>query len=231
MKHLLLLHGALGAKSQFKELLAIPGNFHVHALNFSGHGGTDFPAGEFSMELFANDVLKYMDKERIESVSIFGYSMGGYVAMYLAKYHPGKVENVITLATKFHWDVTIAEKEAKMLDPQVMEQKIPAFAKQLQERHAPQDWKKVVEGTRKLLITLGAKNTLTIEDYKTITTPSLLLLGDRDKMVTLDETVAVYKNLSAGQLGIIPATPHPFELANAQLLAGYINRFIYQPIP
>ena len=80
MHKLLLLHGAIGAKDQLQPLAqALKNDYEVHALNFSGHGGEQMP-NSFSIELFANDVLTYLDKTNIQKINIFGYSMGGYVA-------------------------------------------------------------------------------------------------------------------------------------------------------
>jgi pimeloyl-ACP methyl ester carboxylesterase len=231
MKHILLLHGALGSKDQFNELAAALKNDHiVHLFNFSGHGGDQFH-NEFSIPLFANEVVRFLNDTRIESSSIFGYSMGGYVGMYVAKHFPQRIEKLITLATKFRWDETIASREIKFLDADALEKKVPAFAEELQRRHAPGNWKDVLDRTKHMLLKLGEKNAISLEEYKDILTPSLLLLGDRDKMVSLEETVEVFKELHNGQLGILPATPHPFEQVNMQLLRTLINRFIYQPIP
>jgi len=227
MQHLLLLHGALGSKEQLQPLMvALQDKYIVHIINFSGHGGEAFPGELFSMPLFANDVLHYLQQNNIEQVDIFGYSMGGYVAMHLAKYHPQKVNKVITLATKFHWDETVAAKEIKMLDAAVIEQKLPAFAAQLKQRHAPQDWKLLLEKTTALLLSLGKNNALKLEDYTSLSAPSLLLLGDRDKMISTEETFAVYKQLPNAQLGILPATPHPIEQVNINTLAFFIQQFI-----
>ena len=227
MQHLLLLHGAIGAKDQLQPLAtAFQDKYIVHTLNFSGHGGNDFPLEPFSMEVFANDVLHYLQQNNINQANVFGYSMGGYVAMYLAKHHPQLINKVVTLATKFYWDETIASKEIKMLDADTIEQKIPAFATQLQQRHTPQNWKLLLEKTITLLLSLGKNNTLQLEDYTTINTPSLLLLGDRDKMITLDETLAVYKQLPNAQLGMLPNTAHPIEKINIELLSFFIRQFI-----
>jgi pimeloyl-ACP methyl ester carboxylesterase len=152
--------------------------------------------------------------------------MGGYAAMHLAKQYPEKISRLITLATKYYWDEKIAAKEVKMLDPATIQEKIPAFAAQLEQRHSPNDWKELLDKIKDLLLGLGSNNALQPEDYTSITTPSLLLLGDRDKMVTLDETVAVYKQLPSAQLGILPGTPHPLEQVNVKLLAQLINDFI-----
>ncbi|MBS1688551.1 MAG: alpha/beta fold hydrolase [Bacteroidetes bacterium] len=227
MHSLLLLHGAIGAQSQLVPLAALLANsYDVHLLNFSGHGGEAIPAHPFSIESFAEDVIKFMKEKGLAQVSIFGYSMGGYVAMYLAKHHPEKINKIVTLATKYHWDEVIAAKEVQMLDPEKIEIKIPAFANALKERHLLQNWKDVLGKTAEMMKALGQHNTLQIEDYASITAPALLLLGDRDKMVSIDETINVYKSLPAAQMAILPNTAHPIEQADKDLLAYFIKRFI-----
>ena len=229
MKALILLHGALGAKDQLQPLAdALHDGFNVHSINFSGHGGTAFPSKPFSIDLFAHDVLQYMQQHQLENASLFGYSMGGYVALYLAKRFPEKVRALVTLATKYHWNAAIAEKEIKMLDPATIQDKVPAFAKELVMRHAPQDWKELLFRTRDLLTSLGTESALNDADIRSISSPCLLMLGDRDKMVTLEETVNVYKQLENASLAVLPATAHPLEKADASLLAFFIRRFIDQ---
>lgn len=227
MKHLILLHGAIGSKEQFTQLEgSLNEKFHVHSINFNGHGGDPFRNDVFSIALFADEVLAYMNKQNIATANFFGYSMGGYVAMYLAKHEPAKVERVVTLATKFHWDETTAAKEVKMLDAETIQQKAPSFAAQLKQRHAPNDWVEVLSRTKQMLLQLGQTNALQLGDHATITTPSLLLLGDRDKMVTTEETIAVYKALPNAQFGILPGTPHPIEQTDTELLSMFITRFL-----
>jgi len=227
MQHLILLHGAIGSSEQLKPLAnALENEFIVHLINFSGHGGKPIPDMKFSIALFANDVIKYMTENEIAQANIFGYSMGGYVAMYLAKHHSENINRVITLATKFHWDEAAAAKEIKMLDANTIQQKVPAFAQQLSNRHFPNDWKKVLEKTAKLLTELGACNTLQLNDYLSVHTPCLILLGDRDKMVTLNETVNVYKQLPAAQFGILPNTPHQVEQVNLSFLLFFIRQYL-----
>jgi pimeloyl-ACP methyl ester carboxylesterase len=226
-QQILLLHGAIGSKEQLKEAEEkLASSFTVHRINFSGHGGVAFPKDPFSIKLFAGEVMQYLNSNNIEQVNIFGYSMGGYVAMYLAKYHPQKINKVITLATKFLWDSSIAEKEIKMLDVEKIETKIPAFAATLKERHHPQNWKDVLQKTRNMLKEMGQENPLQLNDYNSIQQPCLLMLGDRDKMVTPEETLSVYKQLPYGQLSILPNTGHPIESVNIQPVVSGINFFL-----
>ncbi len=227
MQTLLLLHGAIGSVQQMQPLVKELGErYKIHTLNFSGHGGREFADETFSIKLFADDVIAFLKDHNIDKVSIFGYSMGGYVGMYMAKHYPDKLDKVITLATKYHWDKTTAEKEAKMLDPEKMQAKIPAFAAILQERHTPEDWKKVVAATAEMMLALGNDNTIQQTDYSSILHPCLIMLGDRDKMVSLGETVTTYKALPNGSLCILPATPHPIEQIDTVLLASMIKQFL-----
>src|SRR5690606_9090336 len=143
------------------------------------------PQDPFSISLFAADVLAYMDELQLQQVTIFGYSMGGYVALYLALQHPERVTKIVTLATKFHWDEATAAKEVQMLHAEKIEQKLPAFAESLKNRHAPNDWKDVLQRTADMLHSMGTQNPLPTEAYAGVQIPVLLLLGDRDKMVSL----------------------------------------------
>lgn len=226
MQQLLLLHGAIGSSAQFKPLEeALKKHYHVHLFDFPGHGGKDMPES-FSIRSFAESVKEHLDKNNLIKVSVFGYSMGGYVAMYLAKHYPSLIDHVITLATKFEWSESIAEKEWKMLQADTIEQKLPSFAKTLKQRHAPQDWKQLVQKTAAMLTELGKDNTLKPVDYTTINVPSLIMIGDRDRMVSLEETVAVYKQLPSAAFAVLPATPHPIEQVDVDLLSMHIHRFL-----
>src|SRR5689334_18463481 len=100
MKDLLLLHGAVGSADQLfslKEKLA--SRYRIHVPEFPGHGQT-VSEEAFSIELFVSYLVDYCKTEKLERVSIFGYSMGGYVALTLALQHPELIEKIITLATK-----------------------------------------------------------------------------------------------------------------------------------
>jgi pimeloyl-ACP methyl ester carboxylesterase len=227
MQVVLLLHGAIGAGAQLLPLQKeLAGSFLLYRLNFSGHGGSPFTEEAFSISLFASEVISFLDAHDMGSIHIFGYSMGGYVALYLAKHHPQRIKKIITLATKFTWTETIAAGEIKMLNAAKIEEKLPAFAAVLQKRHAPNNWKIVLEKTAGMLIQMGEDNPLKPSDYAAIQQPVLVLLGDRDKMVTLEETVYVYKNLPNGQLSILPNTAHPIEQVNMGRLAYEIKAFL-----
>lgn len=225
---ILLLHGAIGSNKQLRALQeSLSAYYEVHTPNLPGHGGEEFPI-EFSIPVFAGFVKDYIEKNKLQQPAIFGYSMGGYIACYLAVMHPGIISRIITLATKFHWTEAIAANEVRMLQPDILEQKVPKFAEMLSQLHAPQDWKTVLRKTAGLMLALGSNPLLTPEDYAKLNIPCLLLAGDRDKMVSIEEPVSVYRALPHAEFSVLPGTPHAIELAPVNLLVQLIHKMNQQ---
>jgi len=210
--HLLLLHGALGASVQFAPLRPLlTEHYNLHLLDFEGHGSAPLAARPFRIEYFADNVLTYLGHHAIEQIDIFGYSMGGYVALYLATIAPTRVARIATLGTKFRWDPQTAAREVALLNPERIAAKVPHFAQALAERHPTTGWKTVVHKTAELLQALGEHNVLETTNLQTIPHPVRICVGDRDTTVSLEESVEVYRILPQGELAVLPQTPHSLE--------------------
>ncbi len=225
MTPLLLLHGALGSAAQFEPLISrLSAGRPVFAPDFPGHGG--LPTGEpFSMQRFSDFVLAFLEKEHIARADIFGYSMGGYVALFLAAQHPERVRRVFTLGTKFDWSPDIAARETGMLNPEKIETKVPAFARALAARHAPADWKTVLHQTADLMRDLGDGHGLRPESFAQIVCPVTIGLGELDNMVTPEESRAAAGALPDGRFEILPGCKHPIEQVDVVLLAERLQEF------
>jgi pimeloyl-ACP methyl ester carboxylesterase len=227
MEHLLLLPGALGAAGLFEELKSeLQQYYNVHTLNFSGHGGLPVPNEAFTMDMFAGDIDNFLKQEGLTSIHIFGYSMGGYVALYYALKQPKKVKSIFTLGTKFDWSAETANHETRFLVPEKIEQKVPHFANLLQKRHYPQDWKTIMRKTAELMHLLGANPALTKTEFQSLMFPIQVAVGDQDNMVSIAETTNVYNALPNAHLLVIPNTIHPLESVQVSRLAYEIRAFI-----
>lgn len=224
--NLILLHGALGTKAQFKSLKEqLSDHFEVHDLDFEGHG-SNHSSNEFSMELFAQNVIQYLTELNIEQTHIFGYSMGGYVGLTVAKSTPERIGKIITLGTKFNWTKEIAEQEIKMLNPDKIEEKVPAFAQSLQAIHTHNDWKEMMRKTADMMLGLGMGKRLSSEDLEKIATEVLIGIGDKDRMVSIEESKESANILPNGYLKIIEGFPHPIEKVDTEILKSIIIDFI-----
>jgi pimeloyl-ACP methyl ester carboxylesterase len=133
---LVLLHGALGDATQLAPLATRLGDGRrVVVIELEGHGATPLRDRPLRIESFADDVIARLDRQGIARADVFGYSMGGYVALYLAATSSARIARVATLATKLAWTPEVAARESAMLDPVVIRTKVPRFAAALEARH------------------------------------------------------------------------------------------------
>ena len=219
---LVLLHGALGCEDQLFDLKSrMESKFDVYSLNLEGHGGTA-SNNPFSIDLFTDNVLVYCALKGLESVTIFGYSMGGYVALNLAVKHPKLVKKVYTLGTKFNWNTESAQKEVKMLNPTLIEEKIPHFAKHLNRLHQPEDWKQVMTKTANMMVNMANGEKLNESDFIRIEQQVVIGIGSEDNMVTYEESEQVAARLLKAKVVTLEGVPHPIEKVEIGVLVDYV---------
>jgi Predicted hydrolases or acyltransferases (alpha/beta hydrolase superfamily) len=77
-------------------------------------GSRPAPQGTYLIEDLAGDILQILDKLNIEKTIIAGHSMGGYVALALAKIHPERLSGLALVASHAYADS--AEKKQARLD-------------------------------------------------------------------------------------------------------------------
>jgi len=225
-KNLVLLHGALGSSKSFDALIPhLPKDYNLIVPDLNWHGSRAKADASFTMHDLANDLEMIFEKHKTESVNVFGFSMGGYVALTLAQKKPKYFNSIMTLGTKLDWNPQQAEKESKMLNPEKIQEKVPQFAKQLEALHG-KSWNHLCVQTAEMMIDLGINPILTIENGSTINLPVRLGLGDKDNMVSLEETVAFYKALSDGQLQVFPNCQHPIDKLKVNQIAAAIKEFL-----
>lgn len=210
---ILLLHGALGSATQLQPLKnAIERNGRIAvAMNFSGHAGEPFHSEGFGIKTFAGDVLGFLDETGMTKVDIFGYSMGGYVAIWFAHQYPERVGNIVTLGTKFDWDPESAEREIRKMNADKIIEKVPAFARILETRHGVHVWQELLEKTAAMMKELGNKPLLTKSVFTSIMHPVEICLGDLDDMADRAYSKEVANMLPNGTFRLLDNTPHPIE--------------------
>ena len=220
---LLLLHGALGSSTQFDALKEIlQDSYELYTLNFEGHGGRSSEQ-EFSIQLFTENVISFLSEQGISKTNIFGYSMGGYVALNLAHQHPDLVEKIITLGTKFDWTEESAAKETRMLNPEKIEEKVPKFAEMLKQLHAPLDWKQLMRKTAQMMLSMGAGEKAHTEQLRQIKQQVVIGLGSEDKMVSKEESETAVRELPQASFRLLEGVQHPIDRVDPQILASYIK--------
>lgn len=216
-KHpILFLHGALGSAQDMKPLMdLIKAEGHeVYSFDFSGHGKSAVWPNEFRIDLFARDLETYLKKQKLTSISIFGHSMGGYVALYhKVNYEDSPITHIFTYGTKFNWGPETVSKELPNLNPEQLLARFPEHAKLLASKHGER-WKILMRSTAHMIQNLEKLDGLTKEDMGDIQIPVILMLGDQDRMVTSEETNTTKAWLHHVNLKTISHSKHDLERAN-----------------
>ena len=85
--------------------------FKVYALDFWGHGYSTREPMDYGYQLYAEQLLKFMDALGIQSASLVGQSMGGGTAILFSTQHRERVNRLI------------------LVDPAAMPQSMPLVGK------------------------------------------------------------------------------------------------------
>jgi 3-oxoadipate enol-lactonase/4-carboxymuconolactone decarboxylase len=78
--------------------------FRLLRMDTRGHGASDAPAGDYSLDDLALDALAVLDAAGVERAAVCGLSLGGMVAMTLALRAPDRVRALVLACTSAEMD-------------------------------------------------------------------------------------------------------------------------------
>ena len=92
------VHG-LGCRSDFwsAQVAALAGEARLVLVDLIGHAGSDKPEIEYTMELYARNVLAVMDAAGVEDAVLVGHSMGVPVAREVVRAAPERIRGVLAV--------------------------------------------------------------------------------------------------------------------------------------
>jgi pimeloyl-ACP methyl ester carboxylesterase len=221
---IVMLHGANGRGQAIRGLVEALAPLQVLSPDLLGHGGRPVPERLSAAEMAA-DVVASMDRAGIRRAVVGGYSVGGYVALYVARHYPERVAGVVTLATKWVFDERTVAHLTHLADPERLSRPGNPRAAQLEATHQPQDWRRVTEANRQLFRDFGAHPPLTEQELRAIGKPALVLSSEDDQLVPRDEAVALGKLLGC-QAMLMPGQCHPLSAVPLPVVGKAIKSWL-----
>jgi pimeloyl-ACP methyl ester carboxylesterase len=238
---LLLLHGGLfDIDQQFGEVLpTLAATRQVIAADFQGHGRTNDIDRALTSAGLASDVVGLLEHLQVARADIFGFSVGGGVALHLAIRHPELVRKLIVSSASFNPDGDRPEnKEAVGSLTVDMIAGTPMEAAYKAKSPHP-------DRLQGLLDKLGAFDGdfpgWSDSDIQGIAAPTLITVGDCDA-VTLEHAVRFlqlrggdvngdFVGVPASQLAVFPGSTHFFGMARTALVLDVVQTFLDAPLP
>ncbi|NOL40900.1 alpha/beta hydrolase [Kribbella sandramycini] len=234
---LLLLHGGLfNIDLQFGPLLpGLSEGRRVIATDFQGHGYTndiDRPLGTADL---TSDVVGLLQTLDVPQVDVFGFSVGGAVALKLAVEHPELIRKAVISSVSFRPEGDRPENSA------VGEMKVEMIAgTPMESDYLAKSPHPDLDHLQTLLTKLGdydrGADGWSDDAIRAIAAPTLLTVGDCDA-VTLEHAVRFlqlrggdvngdFVGVPTSQLAVFPGTTHFNGLARTTLVLDTITTFL-----
>ena len=109
------------------QIAAFKDRYRILAHDMRGHGQSAAPAGPYTLDMLADDVLALMKELRIQRARYVGLSIGGMIGQHLALKEPGRFERMVladtghtqTPETLKQWEERIRIAQAQGMKPLV----------------------------------------------------------------------------------------------------------------
>lgn len=211
---LILLHaGTLSSESWRPYLASFAERYRVITPDSRGHGRSDNPAGEMSYRLLADDMAAFVQALELHKPLIAGYSDGGQIALEIGMRYPDLPQCLIvggacvriTAATCAWVRGVFGGEEGSDVDIEYFTRNHPDWAALLEQLYGADSWKP-------LLVQIKSMWTMPLnygpDDFSQVRVPTLVLTGDRDELIPLEESVEMYRLLPNAEFSVVPGADH-----------------------
>lgn len=224
-----LLHGGLlTIDLSFGAMLpALAATRQAIGVELQGHGRTADTDREYALEHLADDIAALLDHLGIERADLFGFSLGGMVALQVAMRRPERVDRLLLAATHYRPDGYHPEIRDPQAHPGSTRMPTEADFRLMQEtyaRVAPEpDHFEVFAAKASAMVT--AYEGVADDDLRAIRSPTLLLVGDTD-FVLVEHAAQMHDLIPQSQLAVLPGTTHMGLLQRTDLVIPMVESFL-----
>jgi 3-oxoadipate enol-lactonase len=214
-------------------------HFQVLRFDTRGHGGSDAPAGSYTLEQLVGDAIGILAAFDFERVSWVGLSMGGMIGQGLALEHPDRIERLVLADT-----AAIIPDEAQpvwqeRLDA-VQREGMQAVVESTLERwftpgYLEQNASEIDQIRQQILGTpvagyVGCSEAIRRLNYlnrlSLIQAPTLIMVGADDPGTPVAASEVMHAQIKGSQLVVIPDAAHLSNIEQAQFFNDRLIAFL-----
>jgi pimeloyl-ACP methyl ester carboxylesterase len=211
---LILLHGGMLTGASWEPYLAaFSEHYRVIMPDTRGHGRTNNPTGEMSYRTLADDVAAFVAALGLQKPLIFGFSDGGQTTLEIGMRYSDLPQALIiagayselTEQSRLMIQNLLGDTSSPEVDTEQFEKNNPEWTVILKQEHGADKWRTLVNQVKPMWnATLG----YTAEDFARVVAPTLVMLGDRDGLVPVEDAFKMFELLPNAELAIIPNAEH-----------------------
>jgi pimeloyl-ACP methyl ester carboxylesterase len=251
---LLLIHGMAGSSATWQSIIPqLSKKYRVIAPDLLGHGKSAKPRGDYSLGAFAVWLRDLLDELGVRRATVIGQSLGGGIAMQFAYQHRDYCERLVLIGSGgLGPDLSpllrvLAAPGAEFVLPVVAPQPVLNLGNKLgtwlssagiQAPRAGQMWQAYSSlsdpGARQAFLrtlrsvvdhrgqAVSALNKL----HLTADLPTLLIWGDRDRIIPVSHAYAAHDALTGSRLEVLDGVGHFPHAEAPTAVANILEDFI-----
>ena len=207
--------------------------YKVVAYDQRGHGRSDKPKGDYSIQTLSNDMHSLIQKLKLEKVTLVGHSMGGMAALVFALDHPDKVSKLVLVGTSAKMTFSGRIQLWIMMHIYSYESFVRGMIDLLYQEPSEQVMKEAFERAMKTpkfaaseCLTEFMKNYDIRDRVSEIKVPTLIIVGEKDGATPAKMSQFLNKEIESSKLQIMSDTKHMPMIDKAKELNEIIQKFI-----
>jgi pimeloyl-ACP methyl ester carboxylesterase len=221
--------------------IAFDSRYRLILPDLRGHGDSEIGEGPAFMQKHATDILRVLDAAGIGKAGFIGCSVGGYILFEFWRRLRERVTALAICDSRPQADTAEARshrlKAAASVLEQGTEQFLDGMIPKLMGRTTIATRPDLVEGARAMMRQMSAEDISQVQqgmaarpdsvaDLKTISVPTLIVIGEEDVMSTVADGELMRQNIAGSQLKVIPKAGHYSPWEQAEAVGGILRQFL-----
>ena len=228
-------------KGQVQMLQDNKMNFRIIAYDLRGHGRSDVGDGQYTIELFVDDLIALLDHLKITKTILFGFSMGGYIGLRAIERNPDRFNALVLCDTMSTADSNEGKLRRTASIKLIKREGVKPFAEGfLKAVFAPQSYSTkpdIIEEARRMILSNSpvgicgallamAGRTDTTEALGRISVPTLILVGEHDAVTPPSAAKSMHERIKNSELHVIDNAAHMSNFENPIVFNEHLTKFL-----
>ncbi len=216
-KPLLIIHGNGGSIKDFKNQIPyFAKNYKVILADSRAQGKSIDTSDSLTYEMMADDLNALLNKLRVDSCYVIGWSDGGIDGLLLAMRHPEKVKKLAITGANLWPDTTAVE-------PALFQWIVSTNDSLAKVTQTP-----AIKAQKKLLNLMVFNPNIPTADLKKVKCPTLVIGGDND-VILPKHTLAIAEAVPQSYLWILPNSGHSTLITYKDMFNQIVGDFFKMP--
>jgi pimeloyl-ACP methyl ester carboxylesterase len=239
---IIFIHGFPFNKSMWRSQIGSLTNFcRVIAYDIRGFGNSESGREEFTIELFAKDLISLMDVLKIDKTMLCGLSMGGYISLNAVSNFPERFNALVLSDTQCTADTPEAREKRMKTIKSIRENGVEKYADEsIKNLFSPESFlarKDAIEDVRDMILKTSEQSLFgtllalamreeTCSKLSEIKVPVLIMVGKEDILTPPAAALLMNEKIKNSSLHIIDHSGHLSNMENPYKFNYELKKFV-----